>query len=125
MRAGMDSAGACRSGGRAWPGEAGLLALLPGRAVFQQGGRISEAAHPGAQFRLAAGGQGQDEAAIIAVFDALVGGPDAFPHIVGGAGGHMDAEGARFVPGQAEAAVPVVFQLILMRRVKTPLGSAL
>lgn len=63
------------------------LALLPGRVVLQQDSRISETADPGAQFRFAAGGQGQDEATIFAVLDLLVGGPDALPYIVGGIGG--------------------------------------
>lgn len=62
------------------------LALLPGRVVLQQDSRISETADPGAQFRFAAGGQGQDKATIFAVLDLLVGGPDALPYIVGGIG---------------------------------------
>lgn len=77
--------GACRF--RRRQAEGCALALLPGRVVLQQDSRISETADPGAQFRLAAGGQGQDEATIFAVFDLLVGGPDALPHIVGGKGG--------------------------------------
>ena len=84
------------------------LALLPGRVVLQQDSRISETADPGAQFRFAAGGQGQDEATIFAVLDLLVGGPDALPYIVGGIGGYADAESSRFVPGQAKAAMLVI-----------------
>ena len=84
------------------------LALLPGRVVLQQDSRISETADPGAQFRFAAGGQGQDEATIFAVLDLLVGGPDALPYIVGGIGGYADMESSRFVPGQAKAAMLVI-----------------
>lgn len=98
--------GACRF--RRRQAEGCALALLPGRVVLQQDSRISETADPGAQFRLAAGGQGQDEATIFAVFDLLVGGPDALPHIVGGIGGYADAESSRFVPGQAKAAMLVI-----------------
>lgn len=108
---GMEAAGgACRFRRRPdrLAEEGCVLALFPGRAVLQQGGRISEAADPGTQFRFAAGGQGQDEAAVFAVFDLLVGGPDALPYIIGGSGGHTDAERSRFVPGQAKTAVFVI-----------------
>lgn len=66
----VGTGGACRFRRRQAEGYA--LVLLPGRVVLQQDSRISETADPGAQFRFAAGGQGQDEATIFAVLDLLV-----------------------------------------------------
>ena len=93
---------AVSAGDRIGAEEGCVLALFPGRIALQQAGRIPKTADPGTQFRFAAGGQGQDEAAVFAVFDLLVGGPDALPYIIGGTGGHTDAERSRFVPGQAK-----------------------